>query len=111
MKVKQIGDWTLEDRLAAGGPPVVVMFLKAEGRADRLRKANLRLVAEEHPEASFYEVDLIENPSLQKKYSILIPPTVVVFVDGAEVARHGGPFIGPMILRVLGPCPTDGDEA
>lgn len=82
MKVKQIGDWTLEDRLAAGGPPVVAMFLKAEGRSDRLRRENFRQVAEKHPESNFYEVDLIENTSL-----------------------------GPMILRVLGPCHTEGDES
>jgi thiol-disulfide isomerase/thioredoxin len=110
MKVRQIGDWTLEDRLAAGGPPVVVMFLNAEGRADRLRRIDFRRVAGDHPEASFYEVDLIENPSLKAKYSIKLPPTVLIFMDGSEVARHGGPFIASTIVRVLGPCHQEGEE-
>jgi hypothetical protein len=110
MKVKQIGDWTLEDRLAAGGPPVVVMFLNAEGRADRLRRIDFRRVSEDHPEANFYEVDLIENPSLRKKYSITHQPVVLIFVDGSEVARHGGPFLAPTIVRVLGPCHHEGEE-
>jgi hypothetical protein len=104
MKVRQIGDWTLEDRLAAGGPPVVVLFMKAEGRSDRIRRADFRRVAEDHPQANFYEVDLIENPSLKEKYSIATPPLVLVFVDGAEVARDAGPFVGPTIVRALGPC-------
>ena len=70
-----------------------------------------RRVAEEHPEANFYEIDLIENPSIKTKYSISAQPVVLVFVDGTEVARHGGPFIGPTILRLFGPCHQEGEEA
>jgi len=110
MKVKQIGDWTLEDRLAAGGPPVVVLFRKAEGRVDRLRQADFRRVAEDHPEANFYEVDLIENPSLRAKYSVYTAPVVVVFVDGVEAARQASPLVGPMVARVLGACHKKGNE-
>ena len=104
MKVKQIGDWTLEDRLVAGGPPVVVMFRNVEGTADRLRRIDFRRVAQDHPEANFHEVDLIENPSVKTKYRLSVQPVVLVFVDGAEVARHVGPFIGPTIARLFGPC-------
>jgi hypothetical protein len=111
MKVKQIGDWTLEDRLAAGGPPVVVLFRMAEGRVDRFRQADFRRIAEEHPEASFYEVDLIENPSLRAKYSIFTTPLTVVFVDGVEVARHPGPFVGAMVVNALGPCHKKREES
>lgn len=111
MKVKQIGDWTLEDRLAAGGPPVVVMFFKAEGRGDQLRRTDFRRVAENHPEANFYEVDLLENPSLMNKYLLPPTPAVLFFVDGTEVARHMGPFIGPTLMRVLGSCHLEGDDS
>jgi hypothetical protein len=109
MKVRRIGDWSLEDRLAAGGPPVVVMFLNAEGKAEPLRRMDFHRVAENHSEASFYEVDLLENPSLRMKYSITQQPLVLMFVDGTEVARYAGTFLGPTLLRVLGPCHQEGE--
>lgn len=111
MKIKQIGDWTLEDRLAARGPAVVVLFLKSDGRRSLPLRAEFRRVAANHPDANFYEVDLIENPSLIRKYSLSTHPVVLVFVDGAEVGRHGGTAIGAAILRILGPCPQEGDES
>lgn len=109
MRVLELSDWGLEDRLAAGGPTVLVLFRKAEGRNDRVRRADFRRFAEKHPEAAFYEVDLVENPSLEGKYSVPDSPVVVVFSEGAEVARHSGPIIAPMILRVLGPWQREGD--
>ena len=111
MKVRRIGDWSLEDRLAAGGPPVVVMFLEAEGRTEPLRRMDFRRVAENHDDANFYEIDLLENPSLRMKYAITQHPLVLVFVDGREVARDAGSLLRPMLLRVLGPCPHEGEGA
>lgn len=111
MNIRQIGDWTLEDRLAAGGPPVVVMFREAEGRKDFPLRLEFRRVAEDHPDASFYEVDLLENPSAAAKYSLGQPPLVVVFVDGEIVVRHAGRRIGEAVLRALGPCRQEGEDA
>jgi len=109
MRVKRIGDWTLEDRLAAGGPPVVVMFSRAEGRKNPSLRTELRRVAEEHSDASFYEVDLAENPSVAMKYSVTAQPMVLVFVDGTPVARHTGPWLAATVLRILGQCGKEGD--
>ncbi len=109
MKVRRIGDWSLEDRLAAGGPPVVVMFRNAEERAEPLRSLDFHRAAANHPEANFYEVDLLENPSLREKYSIAQQPLVLIFVDGAEVARDACTFLRPTLLRVLGPCHQEGE--
>ncbi len=48
MKILQIGDWTLEDRLAMGGRPLVVLFVKSDGQKNHLLRAEFRRVAEEH---------------------------------------------------------------
>jgi hypothetical protein len=110
MEVRQIGDWMLEDRLAAGGPPVVVLFLKSEGRKERFRRTDFRRVASDHPHANFYEVDLIENPSVRRKYGLPAHPVVLIFVNGVEVTRHGGPFLASTVARVLGPCHHEEDQ-
>ncbi len=110
MKVEQIGDWTLEDRLAMHGPPLVVMFFRMDERRQRLLQGEFRRLAEEHRDARFYEVDLVENPSLVEKYSIATQPMVLVFVDGVEVGRHAGMRVSPMVDRVLGPGPSLDDD-
>jgi hypothetical protein len=111
VKIEQIGDWTLEDRLAMGGRPLVVMFVESDGQKNPLLRAEFRRVAENHRDAKFYEVDLLENPSLTQKYSIPKPPMTLVFVDGVEVARHAGALIATTINRALGPCRQEGDES
>jgi thiol-disulfide isomerase/thioredoxin len=110
VKVEQIGDWTLEDRLAMHGPPLVVMFFRIDERRQRMLQGEFRRLAEEHRDARFYEVDLVENPSLATKYSIATLPMVLVFVDGVEVGRHAGMRVSPMVDRVLGEGPPQDDE-
>ena len=110
MKVEQIGDWTLEDRLATDRP-IVVMFVKSDGQNIRLLRSEFRHLAEEHQDAKFYEVDLLENPSLTDKYQIPDTPLVLVFVGGVEVARHAGTLIAITVDRVLGPCHPEGDDS
>ena len=104
MKIEQIGDWTLEDRLAAGGKPLVVRFIEmgGSGSGGAAARRDFLRVAKDHPHARFYEVDLIENPSLAKRYAIASAPVVLVFVDGLEVARHAGTLLAATVDRVLG---------
>ena len=109
MKIEQIGDWSLEDRLALGGRPLVVLFMKSDGQKNHLLRAEFDHVAEEHRDAKFYEIDLLENPSLMKKYSLRKLPMVLVFVDGVEVARHVGTLMATTVDRVLGPGPYEED--
>ncbi len=111
MKVKKIGDWTLEDRLGLKGRSLVVLFDRTGNEGlprihDQFKKA-----AEEHPDAEFLVLDLLENPSLAHRYAIPRTPIVMVFVDGVEVGRHVGTSIAATIDRVLGPCPLEDDEA
>jgi uncharacterized protein (DUF849 family) len=110
MRVEQIGDWTLEDRLAMHGPPLAILFFKMDEVRQTPLHREFRRLAEEHRDARFYEVDLLENPSLLKKHSILKPPMVLVFVDGVEVGRHAGAHLAAMVDQALGPSPPEDPE-
>ena len=102
MKIEQIGDWALEDRLAAGGKPIVVRFIEMGGKAGASARRDFLRVAQDHPHARFYEVDLVENPSLAQRYAIAQAPVVLMFIDGVEVARHTGTLLAATVDRVLG---------
>ena len=101
MRIEQIGDWTLEDILAVGGKPVVVRFYETGGKSVASRRDFLK-VAQEHPNARFYEVDLVENPTLARRYSIAHAPVVLVFINGVEVARQAGDLMATTVDRALG---------
>jgi len=108
MKIEQIGDWTLEDRLAAGGKPIVIRFMEMGIKGGEAAKRDFKRVASDHPNARFYEVDLVENPSLVARFAISKAPVVLVFVDGVEVARHvGSTLLAGTVNRVLGPGAGD----
>jgi len=104
MKIEQIGDWTLEDRLAVSHEPVVVRFMETGEKGGASRRDFLR-AAKVHPNARFYEVDLVENPSLAARYSIGKVPMVIVFIHGTEVARQAGDLVGTTVDRALNDSP------
>lgn len=104
MRIEQIGDWTLEDRLAAGGKPIVVRFIELGVKGGETSRREFKKIAVDHPDARFYEVDLVENPSLAQRYSIAKAPVVIVFVDGVEVVRQAGStMLAAIVDRALGP--------
>jgi hypothetical protein len=105
MRIEQIGDWTLEDRLAINGLSVVVRFMETGEKGGASRRDFLK-VATEHPQARFYEVDLIENPGLARRFGITQVPMVIVFVNGVEVARQGGNLMATTVDRALGESST-----
>lgn len=111
MRIEQIGDWTLEDRLAVGGKPLVVRFFEMGAKGHDAARRDFMRVAREHPGARFYEVDLVENPSLAQRYSIARAPLVIVFIEGVEVARQSGNLLATTVHRVLGPQGDSGDGA
>lgn len=103
MKIEQIGDWTLEDRLAVNGKPIVVRFMEMGVKGGEGARRDFKRVASEHLNARFYEIDLVENPSLVERYAITKAPVVLVFVNGIEVARHeAGTLLATTVDRVLG---------
>ena len=111
MKIEQIGDWTLEDRLAAGGKPIVIRFMEMGVKGGEAARRDFNRVAATHPDARFYEVDLVENPSLLQRFSITQAPVVLVFINGIEVARHSGSLLATTVNRALGPSTPPGNDA
>jgi hypothetical protein len=109
MRIEQIGDWTLEDRLAIGHVPVVVRFMETGEKPGAARRDFLR-AAKVHPNARFYEVDLVENPSLAARYSIAKAPMVIVFIHGAEVARQSGDLVASTVDRALNDAPDNATD-
>ena len=112
MKAVQIGDWDLEDRLSRDHRPVVVQFVRTGVMDQKLAREEFRTLAAAYPEAPFYEIDLLENPSAVRKFSVArrlldSAPVTVIYVDGVEQTRHVGALLGAPLQRILGP----GDEA
>ena len=103
MNVKRINDWAFDDRLTAARRPLVTLFAWfGLNRYDVLRQ-EFRELAAAYSEVDFCEIDLLENPSISKRYSIAAVPTTIVFVAGAERARHHGPLFERSVESVLGP--------
>ena len=109
MRIEQIGDWTLEDRLGIGRGPIVVRFMETGEKAGASRRDFLR-AAKVHPNARFYEIDLVENPSLAGRYSIAKVPMVIVFINGTEVARQAGDLVGTTVDRALNDSPDNATD-
>jgi len=103
MKIERIGDWTLEDRLASGGGPLVVLFVTSGYRRRDVPREEFARLATLYTEARFCVVDLLENPSLAERFSISEAPTTLVFVDGREATRHVGSLLLQPVARILGP--------
>ena len=116
MKVARSSDWDLEDRIAIDHRPIVAMFVKAGERGQEVPREELKHLADSYPDARFYETDLLENPSLvgkfalKKRFSPFKLPVTLVFVGGAEKARHFGSLLVGAVERVLGPHPDLEDE-
>jgi hypothetical protein len=104
MRIEQIGDWTLGDLLATHGAPVVVRFMET-GEKGAASRRDFQRVASEHPQARFFEIDLVENPGLAGRYAITQTPLVIVFINGVEAARQAGNLMATTVDRALGDSP------
>jgi hypothetical protein len=107
MHATQIGDWDLEDRMEIDHRPIVVQFFRTGDKGQDVARAEFEYLSEGYPEAPFYELDLLENPSLARKYRLsrghfMTSPVTMVFVDGIEQTRHVGPLITRTVERILG---------
>jgi len=115
MNVTRICDWDLEDRLAMDHHPIVVMFLKTGEKGMKSPREELQSLAPSYPDARFFEIDLIENPSLIERLGLcprffpLVLPMTLVFVEGVEKARHIGSLLVGVVEQILGPPPHPDD--
>jgi hypothetical protein len=108
MKAVQISDWDLEDRLSTDRRPVVVQFAKTGAKDQKVAREEFRTLAGVYPEAPFFEIDLLENPSAARRFSVTrklfdSAPVTVIYVDGVEQTRHIGALLGAPLKRILGP--------
>lgn len=108
MHSTQISDWDLEDRMVADHRPIVVQFFRTGDLGQEVARGEFGFLADKYPESRFYELDLLENPSLAGKYGLTRDnhapmPVTMVFVDGVEQTRHVGPLLSNTIKRILGP--------
>jgi hypothetical protein len=116
MKVTRICDWDLEDRLAMTHHPIVVMFMRTGEKGLKSPREELRFLASSYPDSRFFEIDLIENPSLvqrlglQTRLTPLALPMTLVFVEGVEKARHVGSLMVGIVEQILGPPPDPDPE-
>jgi hypothetical protein len=116
MKVTRICDWDLEDRLAIDRHPIVVMFLMTGEKGLQSPRGELHALADSYPDARFYEIDLLENPSLIQRLELrprffpLALPMTLVFVGGVEKARHVGSLLVGVVEQILGPPPDPDPE-
>lgn len=70
MEAVQFGNWDLEDRLSTDHRPVVVQFVKTGAEDQELAREEFGTLAAAYPEAPFFEIHLLENPSAVRRFSI-----------------------------------------
>ena len=109
MGAKRINDWGLEDRLGRADRPLVAFFLASGIRRLEIPKEEFLRLASSYPEAEFVLIDLLENPSLARRFRITSIPTTVIFVGGLEMTRHLGKSLEQPVERILGPRSDRGE--
>lgn len=107
MKATRIGDWQLTERIQTDLRPIVVLFLNSDTDRYTMTRAEFKELALLYPDALFFEVDLLENPSLVQTFNLSLWPTMLVFVGGMEVARQTGSEMIVSVARVLGAPPEE----
>jgi thioredoxin 2 len=85
-----MGDDTLPDYLANTELPVVIDFWAEWCGPCRVMAPHFEAAAKKLPEVRFVKVDSDENPRLSGKFGIRGIPTLILVIDGREVARRSG---------------------
>lgn len=102
MQVKELTDLTLVSELLARPPLMVVACVETGDAASEACAGTMyELSARYAPHAVFFELDLLENPSLRARLMVYRLPTVIFFESGAESRRFVGPNQGEPIERAL----------
>ncbi len=105
--VRCVNDLMLIEELGRDAPPAMVLFHGAGDlpglRARKLFQAAAREIGDR---ARFLAVDLCENPSMRRRFSITSRPTVILFVAGMEGARRVDP-VDASEIRALYPRGTE----
>ncbi|HEX7896882.1 MAG TPA: thioredoxin family protein [Planctomycetota bacterium] len=90
MKLLEITDWGLIERLRGSPEPLIVTVVdRLKGRHGPAARRMAEL-AGEYDGATFLLVDVAENPSLPRVLKFRRLPGVVVYADGRELRRWQG---------------------
>jgi thioredoxin 2 len=102
-KVRGINDWLLPEELAIPGT-VLVMFAATESwSTDGTDLAFFAAAARHDGPVRFFKLNTDENPSVLKERHVRTLPTIILYVEGQEVARRTGSLdyraISGMLIR------------
>ena len=89
--MREVTDWGLGDALVEDHPVLVVGFIDRSDPPQRAVLHDLRFLARRfEPRIAFRLVDVVENPSTMRRYSIRRLPTTLVLSGMKELERWYG---------------------
>ena len=100
---KDVTDVNFESDVLGSEKPVLVDFWAEWCGPCRMIAPSVEAVAEEFGErASFYKMNVDENPTVPDKYGIRGIPTLILFKGGVEQERIVGAVSREAIAKVVG---------
>lgn len=95
-----VSDATFDAEVLKSTEPVVVDF-HAEwcGPCKAMAPALDQVASEMKGKVKVVKVDVDQNPAITGKFGIRAMPTLLVFKDGKEIARHQGAMVQKRVLE------------
>ena len=106
-KITKISDADFDSLVIISKKPSVVLFSAEWCGSCRMAKPIVGTAAEKYNQrASFYEVNVDDNPTTQMKYDVRSLPTIITFVSGETYGRTVGGInrdkLDGMVEKIIG---------
>jgi thioredoxin len=98
MALTHLTSATFDQAVNAGDDVVVVDFFATWCGPCKMLAPAVERMAELHPEAHFYKVDIDEEMDLASRFQVMSVPTLIYFKNGQEVNKTVG-LISPAELE------------